>query len=385
MENRFDDARRLQQDAAKGFSRDLCASKYCDDLWDLDARIDEAERLFAEAQLAKNEPPPPYWSVSRHLNLTKEHVDAVEQWVGRPLRPEKVLYLASAHGFESRAFHHRCNNQGPTITLVRTRTGHIFGGYASVSWSRGELKTKPPRWVPTYTQDPQAFVFRLCAPANWTGKSHDEVFEGNYTADMVEPHVKFLRDQERKGAKLYAAGHAPNATAEAKEALSGSIYEHYKEGMFWSQQNEEDFNEAPGTWPHAAAAAAAAAQGHETESGMMTDGPSGDAKQPPRWGLDVKVEGISNGTCGTASQRGGLGDASAKNVRDGTDDAMEAMTEDSVSQSELGSARAAGAASVQEWLPPVRLGQEGCVGLRDVPPLRHVWNMVSTSQCPYYT
>ena len=92
---------------------------------------------------------------------------------------------------------------------------------------------------------------------------------------------------------------------------------------------------------------------------MMTDGPSVDLKQPARWGLDVKVEGISNVT--------GLGDVMA-------------IDQDSTPQGELGSPSVGGGANsalVQEWLPPVRLGQEDRVGLGDVPPLRHVWNMVS--------
>ena len=199
-----------------------------------------------------------------------------------------------------------------------------------------------------------------------SGKTYDQVFEANYTVDMVEPHLKFLRDQESKAAKLHAAGHADNATSEAKEALFGSIYENYTAGMFWSQQNEDDFNEVPGTWTHAAATAAAAAaaaaapaQERETESEMMTDGPSGDLKQPARWGLDVKVEGISNVT--------GLGDVMA-------------IDQDSTPQGELGSPGIGGGSNsdlAQDWLPPVRLGQEDRVGLGDVPPLRHVWNMVS--------
>ena len=135
--------------------------------------------------------------------------------------------MASRDGFESRAFHHRCDNQGPTVTLVsaskglfllfftvsvatwhpherddratcpwplrwrqharthahrserhtyigaymqvRTSTGHIFGGFTAVSWRRGDLVTKPPRWVPSCVADPEAFVFRLYAPSNWTG------------------------------------------------------------------------------------------------------------------------------------------------------------------------------------------------------------------------
>ena len=153
MQKRFEDARRLQQEAAVAFMHEMLVSQQHDALWDLDERIDLAEKDFLITSLAQNTPPPAYWSASPHLNLTREQVEAVESWVGRPLKAENALYLASQHGFDSREFHHKCDKKGATITLVRTRTGHIFGGYASVSWGRGALKTKPPRWDPIFVAD----------------------------------------------------------------------------------------------------------------------------------------------------------------------------------------------------------------------------------------
>ena len=31
-------------------------------------------------------------------------------------------------------FHENCDNQGPTLMIVKTNSGHIFGGYNPVSW-----------------------------------------------------------------------------------------------------------------------------------------------------------------------------------------------------------------------------------------------------------
>ena len=53
----------------------------------------------------------------------------------------------------------------------------------------------------------QAFVFRLCAPTNWTGRGYDEVFKKNYTKEMVEPYFNYLRDQEVKAKKMYVCIH----------------------------------------------------------------------------------------------------------------------------------------------------------------------------------
>lgn len=45
-----------------------------------------------------------------------------------------LLYRASIHGFASTVFHQRCDNQGPTLVLVKTSDNHLFGGVNFVSW-----------------------------------------------------------------------------------------------------------------------------------------------------------------------------------------------------------------------------------------------------------
>lgn len=45
-----------------------------------------------------------------------------------------LCYRASTHGWASSTFHTNCNNKGATLTVIKTTTGHIFGGYTSVSW-----------------------------------------------------------------------------------------------------------------------------------------------------------------------------------------------------------------------------------------------------------
>ena len=34
--------------------------------------------------------------------------------------------------------HAKIDNQGPTITIIKTRKGKIFGGFASVSWDTSD-------------------------------------------------------------------------------------------------------------------------------------------------------------------------------------------------------------------------------------------------------
>ncbi|XP_054912717.1 interferon-induced protein 44f5 [Poeciliopsis prolifica] len=61
----------------------------------------------------------------------------------------KLIYKASVHGFTAAAFHQRCDNQGPTVSVGYNTTGYVFGGYASQPFSQSG------QWV----NDNQAFLF----------------------------------------------------------------------------------------------------------------------------------------------------------------------------------------------------------------------------------
>lgn len=50
-----------------------------------------------------------------------------------------ILFIASRDGDAASDFHSACDNQGPTVVIVMTDSGEVFGGYAGVSWeSPGE-------------------------------------------------------------------------------------------------------------------------------------------------------------------------------------------------------------------------------------------------------
>ena len=46
----------------------------------------------------------------------------------------KLLYSATRDGDNRKAFHDRCDNKAPTITIVQTQKGIIFGGYTEIQW-----------------------------------------------------------------------------------------------------------------------------------------------------------------------------------------------------------------------------------------------------------
>uniref|UniRef100_A0A7S2EA53 TLDc domain-containing protein n=1 Tax=Ditylum brightwellii TaxID=49249 RepID=A0A7S2EA53_9STRA len=47
----------------------------------------------------------------------------------------KILYRASHDGWQASNFHAKCDNQGPTLTVIRTTEDYIFGGFCDTPWS----------------------------------------------------------------------------------------------------------------------------------------------------------------------------------------------------------------------------------------------------------
>ncbi len=68
----------------------------------------------------------------------------------------KLLYRGSRDGFTAADFHRHCDGKGPTLTVVHTSQGWVFGGYASVSWSSKE----------SYVSAPGSFLFTLRNSSN---------------------------------------------------------------------------------------------------------------------------------------------------------------------------------------------------------------------------
>ena len=56
----------------------------------------------------------------------------------------KLLFNKSRDGSYGNDFHRYCDNKGPTLTLIHTNKGKIFGGYTPINWESldGEYKTK---------------------------------------------------------------------------------------------------------------------------------------------------------------------------------------------------------------------------------------------------
>jgi len=85
------------------------------------------------------------------LLQTKEDNKLMQSWLTESLngKPPKMtlLYTGTRDGFDNSSFHSKCDNKGPTLTVVSA--GNIIcGGYADVSWDQSNsYKTNANCWL----------------------------------------------------------------------------------------------------------------------------------------------------------------------------------------------------------------------------------------------
>jgi hypothetical protein len=63
----------------------------------------------------------------------------------------KMIYRGSADGFSAQAFHSKCDGKRNTLTIIKSTSSNIFGGFAEEDWSGSQV----------YKNDPNSFIFSL--------------------------------------------------------------------------------------------------------------------------------------------------------------------------------------------------------------------------------
>jgi hypothetical protein len=67
-----------------------------------------------------------------NINLAEQLAD----WVEDKKFGWQLCYRASHDGWKGEDFHRKCDDVGPTVTLVKCGT-NVFGGYTDKSWTPG--------------------------------------------------------------------------------------------------------------------------------------------------------------------------------------------------------------------------------------------------------
>ena len=73
--------------------------------------------------------------------LTQEHVKILLGMVPYKIGGWRLLFRASRDGFAAESFHSKCDEKGPTLTVVR-RGSFIFGGFTEAAWSCGFISSR---------------------------------------------------------------------------------------------------------------------------------------------------------------------------------------------------------------------------------------------------
>lgn len=65
-----------------------------------------------------------------------------------------LLYRGSMDGFSAENFHNKCDNKGKTLTVIKSDSGNVFGGYTDIPWDSPSSSKK-------IKKNGNSFVFSL--------------------------------------------------------------------------------------------------------------------------------------------------------------------------------------------------------------------------------
>jgi hypothetical protein len=90
--------------------------------------------------------------------LTNEAKDMLLNWL--PRKPNKITLLMNSNrdGDSTKSFMNKCNGKCPTLAVIKTINGYVFGGYTTQMWKEGEVK------------DNNAFVFSIDKKRKYNNK-----------------------------------------------------------------------------------------------------------------------------------------------------------------------------------------------------------------------
>ncbi|XP_052212388.1 interferon-induced protein 44-like [Dreissena polymorpha] len=83
--------------------------------------------------------------------LSDKYMSQLDSWIGTGPKIFTLLYQITRDGCNATTFHQKCDNQGPTVTVLYNQQRSVYGGYGSLSWNSSN----------SYMKDANAFIFQL--------------------------------------------------------------------------------------------------------------------------------------------------------------------------------------------------------------------------------
>ena len=66
--------------------------------------------------------------------INQQYDAKLREWIGNDYQ-WRLIYRASEHEYTASSFHECCDDKGPTLIVIKSSGGWIFGGYTTQSWS----------------------------------------------------------------------------------------------------------------------------------------------------------------------------------------------------------------------------------------------------------
>ncbi len=146
------------------------------------------------------------------------------------LKEVKLVYRASRDGFSGYSFHSKCDGISNTVTIIKTTSNSVFGGFTSASW--------PSYYGSNY--DANAFIFSL----RRSGISNKEIFNitnpsygiysyyNSYGPIFGGGHDIYVSDYSNQNQNSYSnlgysyqlPENTTHGSEEAKNYLAGTYY-----------------------------------------------------------------------------------------------------------------------------------------------------------------
>ena len=108
----------------KLFDTEIPEEKYFDDLIEKIKNLHINNDLIFSSSIIKND-------------IKKQNM--INNWIKEKIGANKIkyelIYQMSKNGYKSEDFHKCCDFKGATLTIIETKSKHIFGGFTPLSWN----------------------------------------------------------------------------------------------------------------------------------------------------------------------------------------------------------------------------------------------------------
>ncbi|KAL9651469.1 hypothetical protein ABK040_001416 [Willaertia magna] len=99
-------------------------------------------------------------------NNKRKYQKLLNKWIDEDkYQPWELIYQGSRDGFKAQDFHKLCDGKPHTITIIKSTSGYIFGGYTTSAWNEYNSRN-----LNGYCSSPNSFLFSLYNPTKQDSK-----------------------------------------------------------------------------------------------------------------------------------------------------------------------------------------------------------------------